>query len=314
MKKIQLLVILVLSIFLVISCSHNDEEEELDNSGDNTSQDGENSGDTLPETIGNDDDKNDTASESGDSDNADTSDNDNPTDNSDDTVISDADTPDNDDDPADDPNDSDDIVVSDDDISENDSDDYDDSDNIVISDIDTSENDNDDSTVPDTDSGDSQPDDDADADTSEPAFPECSPTSTKPCISGKLIWSETKKTKRTQGGCNTSCNELNEGGYSSGWRLPTINELRTLVQNCDKTVSLPDGLCKVSDTCNTTDCKEKNCKCSSGTDYSKLGDTDSLWSSTMNNNGAWYINFNNAEIDSTLTSERKSARCVHEIK
>lgn len=308
MKKIQLLVILVLSIFLVISCSHNDEEEELDNSGDNTSQDGENSGDTLPETIGNDEDKTDTASESGDSD-----------------ALDDTDMPDNDNDPTDDSNDSDDTDISDTGMPDNDNDpadDPDDSDDIDTTDIDTLDNDDDTdtgTTNPDTDSGDSQPDDDGDTSAPEqPTFPECSPASAKPCISGNLIWSETKKTKRTQGGCNTDCNNLNEAGYSSGWRLPTINELRTLVQNCSKTVSLPDGVCQVSDTCIKTLCKdEDNCKCSSGNDYSKLGDTDSLWSGTKvesNMSAAWYINFSNAYIDSTNTSDKKSARCVHEIK
>ncbi len=123
MKKIQLLVILVLSIFLVISCSHNDEEEELDNSGNNASQGGENSEDTLPETIGNDDDKNDTASENDDSD-----------DNSGDIDISDIDTSENDDDA---------VVPTDDDI-------------------DTSGNDSDSTDDNDADSGDSQPDEDSD--------------------------------------------------------------------------------------------------------------------------------------------------------
>ena len=291
MKKSCLLFILILSAFLAFSCSDNDDEELVNTGWEGPHQD-DNGTDTLPEAVTDDEDKTDTTSTSDDDET--------------DTVSEYDDSDDN----------SDDIDISDIDISEND-------DDVVIpndNDGDTSENDDDDSTDPDsdTDSGDSQPDDDGDTSSPEPAFPQCSPTSAKPCILGKLIWSETKKTNRTQGGCNTDCNNLNEAGYSSGWRLPTINELRTLVQNCSKTVSLPDGVCQVSDDCIQTSCKvENNCKCSSGNDYSKLGDTDSLWSGTKvdsSMSAAWYINFSNAYIDSTNTSEKKSARCVHEIK
>ncbi len=291
MKKSNLLFILILSAFLAFSCSSNDNDEELANTDWHGPAQDDNNSDTLPETTITDGDKTDTESTS-DDEKTDT--------------MSEYDDSDDD---------SDNIDISDIDTSENDN--NADSDDIIISDTDISENDDDDSTDQDIDSSDSQPDDDGDTAAPEPGFPQCSPTSEKPCISGKLIWSETKKTNRTQGGCNTSCNELNEGGYSSGWRLPTINELRTLVQNCDKTVSLPDGVCQVSDTCIKTSCKdEDNCKCSSGNDYSKLGDTDSLWSGTKvesNMSAAWYINFSNAYIDSTNTSEKKSARCVHEV-
>ena len=298
MKKSYLFFILILSAFLAFSCSNND-DDELVNTGREGQHQDDNGTDTLPEAVTDDEDKTDTTSAS-DEDKTDTvSEYDDSDDNSDDIDISDIDISENNDDHTD---------------SENNSDDT------VISDNDTSENDDDDSTDPDTDtdSGDSQPDEDGDTSSPEPAFPQCSPTSSKPCILGKLIWSETKKTKRTQGGCNTDCNNLNEAGYSSGWRLPTINELRTLVQNCSKTVSLPDGVCQVSDDCIQTSCKvENDCKCSSGNDYSKLGDTDSLWSGTKvesNMSAAWYINFSSAYIDSTNTSEKKSARCVHEIK
>ena len=261
MKKFDPIFILVLSAFLLFSCSSKDNDEELADTAWNGSPQGDDSGDSLPDAATNDDNKTDTSSENDDSDTSD----------------------------------------------------YDTSDS-GITDNDITENADDPDTTP--DSGDSQPD--GDTSTPEPALPECSPSGAKPCILGKLIWSETKKTKLSQGGCNTQCTNLNEGGYSSGWRLPTINELRMLVQNCSKTVSLPEGVCQVSDDCIQTSCKtESDCKCSSGADYSKLGDTDSLWSGTKvesNMSAAWYINFSNAYIDSTNTSDKKSARCVHEIK
>ena len=124
MKKSYLFFILILSAFLLFSCSDNDEEEELTDTDSNTSQDADNSGDTLPDETSNDDEKTDTASENDDSD-----------DNSDDIDISDIDPSENDDD------DSDDTVISDNDTSENDSDSTDDND---------------------ADSGDSQPDEDSD--------------------------------------------------------------------------------------------------------------------------------------------------------
>jgi len=290
MKKSHLLFILVLSAFFVFSCSSNDDEEELADTGWNgSSQGGNNSGDTLPE-ITNDDGNTDTSSENSDQGASDTDTSDTGT-TGDDTMDSD--------------DDSDTTTDSGDSQSDEDTaDSTDDSD----SEIDD----------PDTDSGDSDTDDTGDTSAPETPFPQCSPDSAKPCILGKLIWSETKKTKLSQGGCNTQCGKLDEGGYSSGWRLPTINELRTLVQHCGKTVSLPEGVCKVSDECIQTSCKtDSDCKCSTGADYSKLGDTDSLWSGTKvesNMSAAWYINFSNAYIDSTNTSDKKSARCVHEIE
>ena len=93
-RKFQLFFILALSLFLVFSCSSkNDEKGEITDDSGNASQDGENSGDTLPETIGNDEDKTDTAPEYEDSD---------------DIVIPDADIPDSNDDTKPEQGDSDD--------------------------------------------------------------------------------------------------------------------------------------------------------------------------------------------------------------
>ena len=128
MKKSCLLFILILSAFLLFSCSNNDDEEELTDTDSNTSQDADNSGDTLPDETSNDDEKTDTASE-----------NDDPND-SDDLDISDIDTSETNDDA---------VVPTDDDIdtSEND----DDADDIVISDIDISDNDSDSTAEPNDD-------------------------------------------------------------------------------------------------------------------------------------------------------------------
>ena len=137
MKKSLLIFTLILSAFLAFSCSNNDDEEELTDTDSNTSQDADNSGDTLPDETSNNDEKTDTASENDDHDNI---------------VISDNDPSETNDD------DSDNIVISDDDPSEND-------DDAVVptdDDIHTSENDSDSTDDNDADSGDSQPDEDSD--------------------------------------------------------------------------------------------------------------------------------------------------------
>jgi len=87
MKKFNLIFILVLSVFLVFSCSSKDDEkEELADTDSNAVQDADSSGDTQPDETANNDDKNDTVSEY---DNSDTSD----------TGITDNDIPDTEDDP-----------------------------------------------------------------------------------------------------------------------------------------------------------------------------------------------------------------------
>lgn len=78
------------------------------------------------------------------------------------------------------------------------------------------------------------------------------------------------------------CEELVEGGFDD-WRLPTISELRTLIQNCPNTET--GGNCEFTDSClDPADCWNKDdCYsfvCGSGSDYSKLGDKGWFWSSS----------------------------------
>lgn len=280
-KKFQLLFILVLSLFLVLSCSSKDDDmEELTDD------------DTAPEYEDSDD-KND-------------------------VDMSDTDISDNDNDPTDDPDDSDDIDTTD---------------------IDTLDNDDDtdtDTTDPDTDSGDSQPDDDADADTSEPAFPECSPTGTKPCIDSetKLIWSSATSQNKKWAEAENRCSGLEEGGFED-WRMPTISELRTLVRNCQKTAT--GGLCKVTDECTASySTANPQCynidlctsttnalgieRCGDKTDgsYSLLGDASVyLWSSSVpdeDHDKAWYIYFKNTNILNQKKTLTGIVRCVRKDK
>ena len=79
-----------------------------------------------------------------------------------------------------------------------------------------------------------------------------------------------------------------EGGHD-GWRLPTIDELRTLVQNHPGTVT--GGLCKISEKDGKTWIEldeSSSCDGIEGSNFSKLGDDDvQLFSST----NAWGLDY-----------------------
>lgn len=303
MKKFNLLFILVLSAFFVFSCSSNDDEEEIADTGWNGSPQGGDSGDSLPDAVANDEDKTDTSSEKDDSD---TSDQD----------IPDNDMPENTDDADTTPDSGD---------SEPDEDNTDSTD-----DPDTEITDSD------TDSGDSEPDDDPDTTPEQPALPECSPSGAKPCIDSatKLIWSSATSQNKKWAEAENHCSELEEGGFKN-WRMPTISELRTLVRNCQKTAT--GGLCKVTDECTASySSANPQCynidlctsttnaigieRCGDQTDgsYSLLGDASVyLWSSSEpdeDHDKAWYIYFKNTNILNQKKTLTGIVRCVRKDK
>ena len=321
MKKFDLLFILVLSAFFVLSCSSNDDEEELADTGWNGSPQGGDSGDSLPDAVANDEDKTDTSSEKDDSD---TSDQD----------IPDNDMPENTDDPDTTPDSGD---SQPDGENTNPTEDFDEAADDSDSDSDTSDNDTTDSDDDsDTDSGDSQPDDDGDTSTPEPALPECSPSGAKPCIDSatKLIWSSATSQNKKWAEAENRCSELEEGGFKN-WRMPTISELRTLVRNCQKTAT--GGLCKVTDECTASySTANPQCynidlctsttnalgieRCGDKTDgsYSLLGDASVyLWSSSVpdeDHDKAWYIYFKNTNILNQKKTLTGIVRCVRKDK
>ena len=330
MKKSNLLFILVLSAFFVFSCSSKDDNEELADTGWNGSSQGGDSGDSLPDAVTNDEDKTDTISDNNDSGTSDSE--------TSDTAITDNDIMDNDITDSDDntdttpdltdsQSDEDDTDPADDSQSDEDAADSADDSDTVITDTDT-----------DTDSGDSEPDDDGDTSTpGTPAFPECSKNSGTPCILGNLIWSDINS-KQPQNitwlEAEQHCKDLTEGGFED-WRMPTISELRTLVQNCKKTAT--GGLCKVTDECTASySTANPQCynidlctsttnafgieRCGDKTDgsYSKLGDASVyIWSSSEpdeDHDKAWYIYFKNTNILNQKKTLTGRIRCVHEIE
>ena len=113
------------------------------------------------------------------------------------------------------------------------------------------------------------------------------------------------------------CDNLLEGYYTD-WRLPTISELRTLIQNCSKTET--GGTCGVTDEClSYSECRNDDCDgCTydenNPVQYSKFGDeswfcSSSTLSSTVR---AWLVNFGYGSVsdEGGKTNIGKYVRCV----
>lgn len=106
------------------------------------------------------------------------------------------------------------------------------------------------------------------------------------------------------------CRNLNEGGHND-WRLPNIDELRTLIQNHSGTQS--GGLCPISEKAGKLARSDwtNNCDDGSGNNFSKLGDTDWFWSSSSDGRGyAWRVGFNGGYVGLRQTYSGGNVRCV----
>lgn len=191
-------------------------------------------------------------------------------------------------------------------------------------DSDTSEPTDDADTSDPTDEADPQTDEDADADSGDPD---------EPCrtIDGKMWWSpkttDTMDWLSALNYCEQKLNDSNKCGYSD-WHLPTIDELKMLLK------WRRDSQCKVSDTDNCLsfdDCWTcssccHDCTLGGGGEcnyssyyydgrYSKLGDSGSLWSSSVPTeyiHSAWIVNFNAAQVYNKSKSNTTEVyvRCV----
>ena len=118
------------------------------------------------------------------------------------------------------------------------------------------------------------------------------------------------------------CENLTESGYSN-WHLPTISELRTLIENCSNN-EMPNGSCGVIDTGDSStsclsysDCwTEQSCRSCNFSDGShtkfEWDDADFWSSSTVSDNTAqaWYVDFLNGNVDKTVKGIRLYVRCV----
>ncbi|MBR6422590.1 DUF1566 domain-containing protein [bacterium] len=113
-----------------------------------------------------------------------------------------------------------------------------------------------------------------------------------------LTWSARSSSLMSWNDAVSYCNNLTEEGYSN-WHLPTISELRTLIQNCYRTKT--GGTCGVSTSCLSSSCwTESTCEClyDPNVRHSKFGDTGNLWSSsTLSDNTAWHVEFGSGDIN-----------------
>ncbi len=112
------------------------------------------------------------------------------------------------------------------------------------------------------------------------------------------------------------CDNLTEGGFSD-WRLPSINEARTLIKNCWETMA--GGRCGVTDSCLSSDCLDYSCGlCDPQADgyYSKIDEhTDSslFWSASEVSGSAvraWGIELYTAGVAAKVKNEYGVTRCA----
>ncbi len=124
-----------------------------------------------------------------------------------------------------------------------------------------------------------------------------------------LNWSDASSSPMTWDEATTYCENL-------GGRLPTISELRTLIQNCPGTET--GGECGITDDClPAADCWNdacEGCEYDESGKYSVFGDTCRLWSSSEQFEYADYAFFVNFYYGFTSTTPRKfgdyHVRCV----
>ncbi len=109
------------------------------------------------------------------------------------------------------------------------------------------------------------------------------------------------------------CDNLKESGYS-GWRMPTISELRTLVKECSATET--GGSCGVNDSClSESKCRNNNCNGCPSSDgkYSIFNDIGRFWSSSERKEDkrfVWFVNFFNGSVYSDTKTGSGFVRCV----
>lgn len=148
----------------------------------------------------------------------------------------------------------------------------------------------------------------------------CTENTEYSCISvDEYLWSSKTSNEMDWYEAVDYCETLYECGYSD-WHLPSISELRTLIQNCPETEL--GGSCDVTDGCLDMSCfdfdacfacYDDSINSNSGY-YSKLGDTGDFWSSSTveGDDNAYNVGFDYGEVNWGFTKDAAICyvRCV----
>jgi len=127
-----------------------------------------------------------------------------------------------------------------------------------------------------------------------------------------LQWSSKSPNTMSSNEALNYCKNLSEKGFND-WRLPNIDELRTLIQNHPGTVT--GGSCKISERTKKLAWEDwtEDCEFRSGHNFSKLGDTGFFWSSSIRSfdrNGLWSVGFDSGEVLGVGILSAAYVRCV----
>ena len=142
-------------------------------------------------------------------------------------------------------------------------------------------------------------------------FAENAAPAQKPAEKRALQWSKNPATKIIWKEAEWYRKNIKEDGYTD-WRLPTIDELRTLVENCPE--SATGGTCGISETNNKltiNDYNKETCRgCRKG--RMKLKGKGWFWSSSQrtDTDHYWVISFNNARISEAKMIMAYNVYCV----
>ena len=129
---------------------------------------------------------------------------------------------------------------------------------------------------------------------------------------GKLQWSKKAPKSMKWNDAVNYCKNLNEEDHKD-WRLPNIDELRTLIQNHPGTQT--GGSCPISKKARELSSRDwtDDCRGRSGSNFSKLNDTAWLWSSSTTSDSssfAWYVGFTNGSVSHYTKYNDYYVRCV----
>ena len=122
-----------------------------------------------------------------------------------------------------------------------------------------------------------------------------------------LQWSEKAPNAMSWDEAKQYCENLHEGGHND-WRLPNIDELRTLIKAPE---SISGGKCQISEKAGKLALEDFTVDCDSIT--SKLNDRDFFWSSSVRSDSsyfAWYVNFYFGHVSNRDKRSIIYVRCV----